>query len=158
MPTNTYTPIASITLGSNTTSVSFASIPNTYRDLVLVFNGATTASVVGLILQFNGDTGSNYPIVVAQYDGSATSGTASTTSMELGVLTTGRGNVIAQIMDYSAADKHKTVLSRGDQAGDRTRMTAGRWSNTNAINAITVATNINQMASGSTISLYGVLS
>jgi len=157
MPTATYTALATTTLASSTTSVTFSNISG-YRDLILVFNGATTLSVVGLILQFNNDTASNYSIVVAQGDGSsASSGTGSGTSMEVGVLTTGRGNVIAQIQDASATDKHKTVLSRGDQAGDRTRMTAGRWASTSAITSIKVATNINQMASTSTISLYGVI-
>lgn len=159
MPSSTYTSLATVTLGGSDTDVTFSSIPATYRDLVIVFNGSTTASVVGLILQFNADTGSNYSIVVAQGDGSsASSGTASGTSMEVGVLTTGRGNVIAQVMDYSATDKHKTVLSRGDQAGDRTRMTAGRWANTAAITSIKVATNINAMTATSTISLYGIAS
>lgn len=157
MGSPTYIPLANVTLGGSDADIVFGSIPATYRDLVIVFNGSTTASVVGLILQFNNDTGSNYSIVVAQGDGSsATSGTASGTSMEVGVLTTGRGNVVAQIMDYSATDKQKTVLSRSDQAGDRTRMTAGRWANTAAINTIRVATNINAMATNSSIALYGI--
>jgi len=158
LPTNTYTPLATVTLGGSDVDIVFSSIPATYRDLIVVFNGSTTASVVGLVLQFNADTGSNYSIVVAQGDGSsAFSGSYSGTSMEVGVLTTGRGNVVSQIMDYSATDKHKTVLARGDQAGDRTRMTAGRWANTSAITSVKVMTNANQMASGSTISLYGVI-
>jgi hypothetical protein len=152
-----YVSLATTTLGSAASSVTFSSIPATYRDLIIVFNGATTLSTVGLVLQFNSDSGSNYSGVVAQGDGSsATSGTLSGTSAEVGVLNTGRGNVLVQVMDYSATDKHKTFLSRGDNATDRTRMTASRWANTAAINTVRVATNLNLIAVGSTISLYGV--
>jgi len=52
----TYEPIATTTLGSNQTTITFSSIPSTYTDLVIVSNmGTTTASYP--FIRFNGDTG-----------------------------------------------------------------------------------------------------
>jgi len=54
--TDTYRPLATITLGSTASSITFSSIPATYRDLIIVGNplGAEAAA------RFNGDSGSNY--------------------------------------------------------------------------------------------------
>lgn len=157
MPTPTYVPLATVTLASADASITFSSIPAEYRDLILIISGAVTASTVGATIRFNGDTGSNYTGVVAQGDGSsAVSGTLSGTFAEIGVLVTSQCNVICQIMDYSATDKHKTFLSRSNGAADRTRMTASRWADTSAITSVDVLTNLNQFAIGSTFSLYGI--
>jgi hypothetical protein len=68
---------------------------------------------------------------------------------------------IIQLMDYSATDKHKTVLSRKNQAARTTVAQASRWASTSAINKITV--NVTQpdptnFAVGSTFYLYGIVS
>ena len=155
--TTTYIALATTTLSSATSTVTFSSIPATYRDLILVVNGSSSASVVGLAVRFNSDTGSNYSGVLMQGDGSsAASGTLSGTFAEIGVLVTSRMQAICQIMDYSATDKHKTFLSRSDGASDRTRATASRWANTAAINTIQVFNTNNNFVVGSTFSLYGV--
>ena len=39
---NTYTPIATTTLSSSQNDITFSSIPSTYTDLVIVFNGKST--------------------------------------------------------------------------------------------------------------------
>jgi hypothetical protein len=60
MPTSTYVALATTTLGATAASVTFSSIPATYRDLVLVYNGTTSANI-GVDVEFNGDTNSaNY--------------------------------------------------------------------------------------------------
>ena len=57
----TYTPIASITLGAATSSVTFSSIPQTYTDLIVIFNGRTDGDE-NTNLQFNSDTTNNYSV------------------------------------------------------------------------------------------------
>ena len=59
MPTPTYTPLATVTLGTAASSVTFSSIPATYRDLILVVNATTSADGIPS-LRFNGDSGNNY--------------------------------------------------------------------------------------------------
>jgi hypothetical protein len=62
MPTPTYIPLATVTLGSADSSVTFSSIPATYRDLILVLNG-TRSTTSGVRARANADAGANYPMV-----------------------------------------------------------------------------------------------
>ena len=53
-PVSTYVALATTTLGATASSVTFSSIPATYRDLVLVTNAQTTTALGDYyILQFN---------------------------------------------------------------------------------------------------------
>ena len=66
----TYEPIATTTLGTSASSVTFSTIPGTYTDLVLVVAG-TSAATNGNEMQFNGDTGNNYSFTLLYGTGSA---------------------------------------------------------------------------------------
>lgn len=157
-----YTAIASQTLGSSASSVTFSSIPGTFRDLVLVaeYTSNTTAA---LALTMNaGVTGSN---VFARGNGStATSGTSTTTPLEFGGSifsnTSDRAFVKIELFDYAQTDKHKSLLTRlnvatGSNPG--TLMAASRFLSTAAITSLTlVFGGGQQFQSGSTFSLYGV--
>lgn len=162
MPTPTYTPLANITLGSSAASVTFSSISQAYRDLILVIETLAATGSVGLTLRINGDSGSNYNYVRMDGTGSsAISGSsASQTSMLLAfygqATTTARAINTLSIMDYSATDKHKTILNRADQAADGTHAGAGRWASTSAITSLAFTSNSGNFAAGSTFSLFGV--
>lgn len=56
----TYEPLATTTFGSNTANYTFSSIPNTYKDLVLVGRCEMTGAGSTVYCQLNGDTSSNY--------------------------------------------------------------------------------------------------
>jgi len=79
MPTPTYTPLATVTLGSATSSVTFSSIPATYRDLILIFDGTRTGNN-NVQYRFNSDTGTNYSTVIAAGNGSGTTSSAESLS------------------------------------------------------------------------------
>ncbi len=159
MATSTYTPLANITLSSSAASVTFSSISQAYRDLVLVFDGLTTGGSYST-LRANGDnTGANYSFVVMLGNGSSgvsQSGTGSFWDYPP-ISSTNRTNIVAQVMDYSAADKHKTTISRGNDSGNQVVATAGRWANTAAITTLVMATS-GTFAAGSTFALYGIAS
>ena len=168
MPTPTYTALANITLGSAASSISFTSIPTTgFRDLVLVMNGQLASNnFIGLRL--NSDSGTNYTIVMMRNN--------TTTGTESGVETAAtsvyanwsqgrsgdRMQTIYQVMDYSATDKHKTVLSRNNYTDitpvQRVEALASRWANTAAVTSLTLITGTNALATGFTASLYGIAS
>ena len=164
MPTPTYTPLATVTLGTATASITFSSIPATYRDLILVING-TMASAGNFSYRLNGDSGNNYNIVYAQaWNGGVLSGTLSPENRMLpwvpnNIDTSGNFYWQSQLMDYAATDKQKTALNRinGLNSGSQlTAMSAGRWANTAAVTSMNVIATQN-FSVGSTFSLYGVI-
>ena len=164
MPTPTYTPLANITLGSSAASVTFSSISQAYRDLVLVYEGRNTFANSGIVVRLNGDSASNYTWVVAYGDGSITgSGSGTDTSLILSAgaasSTTVNANFIMNIMDYSATNKHKSVLSRENQITATypdTSMYAQRWASTSAVTSISLSYQGGNIVAGSTLALYGI--
>lgn len=167
MPTNTYTALATVTLGGSDASIVFGSIPATYRDLVLVIGSAKSASGnPAVVARFNSDSGTNYPYVRMTGNGSSAASASITTDTFLnlaaafGINTTENATIILQVMDYSATDKHRPVLVRSNLAGAGVEAIAGRWAN--AANAITQIELFNtssiSFATGTTFSLYGIAS
>jgi hypothetical protein len=164
MPTPTYTPLATQTLVSAAATVTFSTIPATYRDLVLVLAGAASTNVT-LKARFNGDTGSNYTTVDAFGTGSAaqsgTSGTIGEINLtQNGAFGTTISTFITQIMDYSATDKHKTVLTRNNiltSSFPGVGMLAHRYASTAALTSILIFPSSGNFAIGSTFALYGIV-
>jgi hypothetical protein len=160
LPTPTYTALANITLGSSASSVTFSSIPATYRDLVYVISGQlVSASPTNTLLRFNGDSGNNYNRVFAfANSGGISSGADSLVAQANPWFATNeQGNAIGTIMDYSATDKHKTMLSRYNGITAGLIMSATRWANTSAITSMAFS-NTNNFAAGTTFALYGIAS
>lgn len=158
MPTSTYDLIASNVLGSDASSVTFSSIPATYRDLVLVCN-ITRSGANNVNMRFNADNGANYNRVVMTGNGtSASSGsTANASTAPISSSSIVSPFITVQILDYSATDKHKTFLARTNEASVETDARATRWASTSAINAIQVYASNNFLA-GSSFYLYGIVS
>jgi hypothetical protein len=163
MPTPTYIPLATTTLSSAAGSVTFSSIPATYRDLILVI--ATFQSSGGDRLtnyRLNGDNGTNYSYVYMDtYGGNPSSGgsgglTSGLFEYHQSVPETTPSVAIVQFMDYSATDKHKTQLHRFGAAAPTVGAYATRWANTAAITSIVLTPNTNYLT-GSTFNLYGVI-
>lgn len=163
MPTATYDLIASNVLGSSAASVTFSSIPATYRDLVLVVSAIGATSPQGG-LQFNSDTGSNYAWFRASGNGSSASSFSNTSdyarAMSLAEFSSGVGGInVVQIFDYATTDKHKSVLSRANGSSTAVEIIASRWANTAAITSITyLSGSTRQFDSGSSFYLYGIAS
>lgn len=167
MATPTYIPIATTTLTSSASTVSFFGITQDFRDLVLVFEinaDATTA----FDMTFNGDSSSSYTGVFMQGFGTGytpQSGTASTTYVAglAGFSSGSRYLYSFDILDYSATDKHKTLLARTQRTGagsgsDDVKAVASRWANTSAISTINIDSRINAYPAGTTVSIYGIAS
>lgn len=158
--TATYDLIASNVLTSSVTSVTFSSIPSTYRDLVAVVS-ATANTNANFNVTFNSDTGINYRYIRLQGNGSTASSQSNMTHnaiFEQSIDTTA-DQYIMQIMDYSVTDKHKIVLSRHNRPTAALWGIASRWANTSAINTIQFAVpGGNTFSSGSTFYLYGIVS
>ena len=152
--------LATTTLGSSASTVTFSSIPATYRDLRLVCSMSNTVGNGALLVQVNTDTGANYNWVRMYGDGSSTASSSSSgsTSATVGNFGTGQSSNSIDFLDYSATDKHKTWLSRTNDAGYIVSSYCARWANTAAITSIVIYPAGNAFSAGSTFSLYGIVS
>lgn len=160
MPTPTYTQINSITLAVAAASVTFSSISQAYRDLILVVDASHNSSS-DIEFRINADTGANYSVVwMGSYVSSTYSGANTYTYLRpdyTGASSGERYMVNLQLMDYSATDKHKTTLSRSNINAAITAAGAHRWANTAAITSIVCFTGSGTFNAGSSFTLYGIV-
>jgi hypothetical protein len=163
---NTFSQIASTTLGSAAASVTFSSIAGTYTDLVLVISARGTTVATSTSVYFTTNiTGTNYSSTWLVGTGAgATSGRYSSLSQGyLGYISAAsnasdsRGTVIANFMNYSNTTTNKTVLSRGNVAEAETDAYVSLIRGTSALSTITVGEGGgNNFVAGSTFNLYGI--
>ena len=155
MPKKTYTQINSITLAAASSSVTFASIPQNFRDLIIVSNYTGTSAVTLTTLRFNGDS-SNYSGV--QLYGSASSGSNTVTSQNFGaVYGSFISTIITEIMDYSATDKHKTTLQKvGNTQNSEVSIAVYRWGSISPVTSISLTPNSGNFSANATFTLYGI--
>ena len=158
----TYDLLDSVTLSSSAASVTFSSIDQSYRDLVLVCGnlGASTASNSYVFMRFNGSSATDYNRIVMDGNGSTTTSASWSSADSFQVLyalsTSNESNSIYQIMDYSASDKHKSVLQRFNKASQFADAYAHRWASTSAITSLNLFLFSGTFNAGSTFYLYGV--
>jgi hypothetical protein len=159
---NTYTAIATQTLGSAAASVTFSSIPSTYTDLVLVMK-PIKGTLNYPYIRFNADSGSNYSITTLGGNGTSAVSTRSTNITQgylnetVNTTTTGSTQFVIQINNYSNSTTNKTYLVRGSDAGSGTDAVVGLWRNTAAITTIALlGGNGGTFDTGTVISLYGI--
>lgn len=156
MPKKTYTQISSITLAAASGSVTFSSIPQNFRDLVVnvVILGLTGSPTTrDSYLSLNGSGGSSIFMYSA---GSGVSGTRAEIHVPYGPY---QNMTNLQIMDYSAIDKHKTILQRTGSASNVDWAIASRWPDTAAVTSITFNapdSGTRTFTAGSTFTLYGI--
>lgn len=154
---STYEPIATTTLGSAASSVTFSSIPSTYTDLVLVSNYQLSTGDNFLIMRYNSDSGSNYSFTNVYGEGTAAASdrSSSQTSARIGFYGSNQSNSIVSIMNYSDTTTYKTAVSR-DNTNTYVVSRVNLWRSTSAINSIVITTASPNINSGSTFTLYGI--
>lgn len=155
---STYTPIATTTLGSAASSVTFSSISGSYTDLILVCSVSNTTSQADVRLNVNGDTGSNYSYTQVFGTGSAAGSNRSSnnTFANGGYIGTTQSNSITHFQNYSNTTTNKTMLTRYNDPSNLVVASVSLWRSTAAINQIVVSYSANNFSSGSTFTLYGV--
>lgn len=155
MPTQTYDLLDSTTLGSASASVSFTSIDQTYKDLVLVIY-AKRSSSGDIELKFNNSTADIFRFLNMVSDGSnqvANSDNRTRATLSPGSTTT--AVVTCHLIDYAATDKYKVALARSDDGTNKTVASMNRLENDGAITQLDIEGGANFDA-GSTFSLYGI--
>lgn len=155
-----YESIATVTLASGQTTISFTSIPSTYSHLQIRGSWRTSATADAQI-SFNSDTTlANYNRHYLQGSGSAASATYVADRSFGGYYETATSTTTAfvmDILDYSNVNKYKVVrnLWGFDNNGSGfVTLLSGLWKNTAAISQIDLsATTFQQYSS---FALYGV--
>ena len=155
----TYEPIASTTLGSNASTVTFDNIPGTYTDLRLV--ATFTESNLYCLLRYNSDTGSNYSRTYLRGDGSSAS--SSRSSNQTSGYLDSHGSTpainIYDILSYANTNVFKTALNAvANVGGGEVNRYVYLWRSTSAITAVNIVsvTGTSSLLSGSTFALYGI--
>jgi hypothetical protein len=160
---STYEPIATTTLGSAASSITFSSIASSWTDLRLVLV-ATAASNANFAFRFNSDSGSNYSRTRLAADGSSVTSSRNTNQTELQLTSSfsiGTTPVMRTLDIFSyAGSTNKTVLFEeiNDLNGSGgLNKQVGLWRNTAAITLINFfAQSATNFAAGTTATLYGI--
>jgi len=162
-----YESIATVTLGSASSSISFTSIPSTYQHLQLRVNwGFTdTGNNTWLNATFNGDTGSSYSYHAIRANGSTVS-TSSGTSASKAVFgaddngdATTWGVSVVDLLDYANTNKYKTTRALAGQDRNGAGVVnfwSSSWRDTAAISSITIVPDSSTFRAGSKFALYGI--
>lgn len=160
----TYEPIATTTLGSTASTITFSSISGSYTDLRLVIVGISGTST-NIALRFNSDTGSNYSRTRLISTGSSVSSTVASNDTEIdlnreNLSTTIPSLYAVDIFSYSGST-FKTLLCscNEDRNGSGSVVsTVGMWRSTSAITTILLTTlSGDTFGIGTTATLYGIL-
>jgi hypothetical protein len=170
--------IQRITPSGGATTVTFSSIPQTYKHLqiraICKDTYATGNQAASYNIRFNSDSGANYTYHYLRGNGSTVSAGASTgtTSATIfyGAANSGTsvtnvfGTSIVDIHDYTSTAKYKTVRSFAGADGNGVSTTSfllalssNLWLNTAAISTITIIPDITAFATGTTFALYGMV-
>lgn len=162
--TSTEVAIATTTLGSAASTITFSTISGSYTDLRLVVIGTSSAGGSGYC-RFNSDSGSNYSITYLRGSGSAASSVRSTNydrvgfNGDNGIDTTIPCMSTIDIFSY-AGSTYKTCLTTSPQdmnGSGSYEATVALWRNTAAITSITLSLSGGNFSSGYTATLYGIL-
>lgn len=159
-------------LATTSASVSFTSIPNTYRALRLVIQcrSTTAASATELRMRFNSSSAAIYDYQEDHGQGTASAAVEllGETSMPLRDMAAANasaehtGIFTIDIPWYSSNDFYKLVIANSTvsfgTAGSQlvTRNISGRWRSTNAITEIMLFPLAGNFATGSSFLLYGI--
>ena len=107
--------LATISLTSSQSSVTFSGIPANYTHLQLRIMGISSANANTIGLQFNGDTSTNYTFHQLYGDGATLAGTGGIngTNAGVGMAATVVSPNIIHILDYANTSKLKTIKGFG---------------------------------------------
>jgi hypothetical protein len=167
-----YESIATVTGNGSSDTVSFTSIPATFKHLQIRFIGRVTPATgqENVALYFNSDTGGNYQTIYIY--GNRTSASTGIGSNTYGIRTMGRvpgasiasnvmGTSVIDIIDYANTDKPKvakTISGWTANGSGEAWIGAGTWRDNLAITRIDI---VQLYGSGgwttsSTFALYGI--
>jgi hypothetical protein len=157
----TYEPIATTTLGSAATDITFSSIPATYTDVRVVLTG-TSPGAVTCTLRFNSDSSALYSNTTLRGNGTTASSGSSTGGTGISINAAGFSStnpsfITCDVFSY-AGSTNKTCLitcSSDYNGSGETERRVGLYRSTSAITTITF-NNTSDFSAGTTATLFGI--
>jgi hypothetical protein len=162
----TYEPLATTTLGTAATNITFSSISGSYTDLRVVFLGRCTTSENAYV-RFNSDTGTSYSRTALYGTGSLATSSRSSSATSISaaadfVLPTATDTfamVTLDIFSYAGSTNKTCLLTYANEknSSGEVNRTVGLWRNTSAITTVAIFTSDGgNFAIGSRATLYGI--
>jgi len=159
----TYEPIATTTLGSSSSTITFSSIPSTYTDLRLVLFGKADADGTQAVLRFNNLSTALYSRTFLQGDGTSASTGRNFDQTRIMIHDAYRaplnwGLITLDVFSY-AGSTTKTVLgtSNDDLNGSGTVFNfVALFDSTAQITQLNLISQGGNWISGTTATLYGI--
>lgn len=160
----TYVPLAKTTLASDTATVTFSNLNNTYTDLIVVANLQVASATYFLRFRFNNDSGANYTTqyLVSESAGNSCEYVSGESSGAIArISTTMASTIVFNVMNYANTSMFKSTVARGGRGADHVAVANGLWTSTAAITSISFAAggdwpNAN-LSAGTTFTIYGIL-
>lgn len=161
--------ISTQVLASTAATVTFSSIPQTYKHLQLRItnrdSGAVTVNYMAY-MWLNGDNAANYSYHELTGSGTAVTSSA-TTGQPSGIAISSPGNsnttgifgsAIVDVLDYTSTSKYKTwrSLTGAVGASKTIELNSSLWRSTAAVTSLTIQSSGSGSVAGSRFSLYGV--
>ena len=166
---NSYESIATQTVGAGgTSSITFSSIPSTYKHLQIRFLGKNNNNSA-FYFRFNGVGGTSYTTHYLRGYGSSAGAGANTSDAYTRILpnagtpTSAQTNIFAagviDVLDYLDTNKYRTIRALGGYDANGSGgidFSSGVFMNTTAVSSITIGTLGTTIQELSTFALYGV--
>lgn len=157
-----YVSLGSVKLASNTSSVTFSSIPATYKHLeVRIFARKESGGNDAYVMHLNGDTtNGNYAYYAFGGDGTAFVQSLIDSANIGSVRDNAWNTTVITIPDYTNTNKVKSYQSlsgSSSQTGGSSFYVGGVWDNTAVINSLRFTNTANSnFITGSVFALYGI--
>ena len=160
----TFTLISAVTVGSGgAANIDFSSIPSTYTDLCLKISGreATGASLL-FTMRINNSTANQTTRELRGNGASASSGTNTIATIDQngsGTTASVFGSGEVYLPNYAGSTNKSfsiDAVSENNASTAYMRLSAGLWSQTTAINQLTLYASSGNIAEYSTAYLYGI--
>lgn len=154
--TTTYDCIATTTLSTSQSSVTFSAINNGFTDLVLMMGGSQSTGT-NICMRLNSDTGTNYSdIGLNSYTSVTSNNNSNQPRFFWGPWDSNMAVATFHLQSYANTNVNKTIICRTSSANYFVVAAVGLWRNTNAITTIEVFPDSGSFNSGTVLSLYGI--
>jgi hypothetical protein len=160
--TTTYEKIATTTLSSTASDITFSSISGSYTDIVLSLNHSSSSTTGLVYLEFNSDsTNNNYSNTRFISDtggvgGDRSNGANSVNQRFISWGRTEQATTLVNFQNYSNSTTFKTALTRNSTGAGQVGSATILWRNTNAITQIKIINSNTNFAVGTIATIYGI--